>query len=98
MLVLRGFASAAIVLTFIGVYSVLSFSVLQRTREIGVRLALGAQPRDVLRLFLSRGVILTGSGAVIGIGCTLALGRVVEGLLYDVRSRDPLTVIAATVF
>ncbi len=98
MLVLAGFASAALVLAAIGIYSVISFSVLQRTREIGVRLALGARPGDVLRLFMSRGVVVTGVGAVTGIGCTLALGRVVEGLLYEVRSRDPLSVVAATVF
>src|SRR6185369_9625786 len=76
MLVLGGFAGSAIVLAAFGLYSVISFSVVQRRREIGVRVALGAQRRNVIRLFMFRGLIVTAVGSVAGIGCTLALGRV----------------------
>ncbi len=98
MLVLAGFASAAVVLAAIGLYSVVSFSVRQRRREIGVRVALGAQRRDVIRLFMSRGLIVTAAGIVAGIGCTLVLGRAVGGLLFEIESRDPVSIAAATVF
>jgi len=98
MLVLIGFAAVAIALAAIGLYSVISFNVLQRTREIGVRLALGAQRHDVIGLFLSAGLLVTGAGLIVGVGCTLALGRVIGALLYGVSSRDPVTVLAATLF
>jgi len=98
MLLLTGFAAAAIVLAAIGLYSVISFSVVQRRREIGVRLALGAQRRDVIRLFMSRGLVVAALGVGIGVGCTLALGRVLGGLLYGIESRDPVSILAATIF
>jgi len=98
MLILTGFATVAIALAAIGLYSVISFNVVQRTREIGVRLALGAQRHDVIGLFLSAGLLVTGAGLIVGVGCTLALGRVIGALLYGVSSRDPVTVLAATLF
>jgi putative ABC transport system permease protein len=98
MLLLTGFASAAIVLAAIGLYSVISFNVLQRQREIGVRVALGARPRDIIRLFMFRGLVVTAVGVMAGIGCTLALGRVLGGLLYGVQSRDPVSIVGATIF
>ncbi len=98
MLMVAGFASAAIVLAAIGLYSVISFNVVQRRREIGVRVALGAQRRDVIRLFMSRGLVVAAIGIVAGTGCTLALGRVVGGLLYGIESHDPVSLAAATVF
>ena len=98
LLVLAGFATAAIVLAAIGLYSVISFSVLKRTREIGVRLALGAQRHDVLHLFMLRGLAVTVIGMIIGVGCTLALGRVAGAVLYGVSPRDPVSVLAATLF
>ena len=98
MLVLTGFAAVAIVLAAIGLYSVISFDVLQRTREVGVRLALGAQRRDVIRLFMSTGVLVAGIGVIAGLGCTLAVGRVVGGLLYGVSSRDPVSLAGAALF
>jgi ABC-type antimicrobial peptide transport system permease subunit len=79
-------------------YSVISFNVLQRTREVGVRLALGAQRLDVLRLFMSSALLVAGIGVTIGIFCTLALGRVVEALLYGVSPRDFASISAATFF
>jgi putative ABC transport system permease protein len=96
MLLLTGFATAAIVLAAIGLYSVISFNVLQRRREIGVRMALGAQRGDVLRLFMSRGLVVTAAGVVVGIACALALGRVLGGLLYGIESRDLVSIVAAT--
>ena len=98
MFVLTGFAAVAIVLAAIGLYSVISLSVRQRTREIGVRLALGAQRHDVIRLFMSGALVVTGIGVMIGIGCTLALGRVAGALLYGVSARDPMSFFAATLF
>jgi putative ABC transport system permease protein len=95
MLILAGFAAAAMVLAAVGLYSVILFSVLQRAREIGVRIALGAQRRDVLRLFMAHGLVVTAIGVVVGLGCTLALGRVAGALLYGVSSRDPLSAAAA---
>ncbi len=98
MLVLTGFATVAIVLAAIGLYSVISFNVLQRRREIGVRVALGAQRGDVIRLFMSRGLVVTGAGVMLGIACALALGRVLGGLLYGIESRDLLSIVGATLF
>lgn len=96
MLLLSGFATAAMVLAAIGLYSVISFNVLQRRREIGIRVALGAQRGDVIRLFMLRGVFVIGAGVVTGIACTLALGRVLGGLLYGIESRDPVSMVTAT--
>ncbi len=98
LFVLTGFAAAAIALAAIGLYSAISFSVRQRTREIGVRLALGAQRRDVIRLFMSGGFVITAVGVMVGVACTLALGRVVGALLYGVSPRDPASLLAATLF
>jgi ABC-type antimicrobial peptide transport system permease subunit len=68
-------------------------TVLQRTAEIGIRMALGAQRRDVAGLVLGRGAAITGAGLVIGIGCGLALTRLMSGFLYGVQPSDPLTFI-----
>ena len=77
----------------IGLYGVMSYSVAQRTNEIGIRMALGAQTRDVLSLIVKDGVKIVSIGLLIGIGGALALTRLLETLLFGVATRDPLTFI-----
>jgi predicted permease len=84
-----------LVLAAIGLFGVISYSVTRRTREIGVRVALGANPRDVVRLVLARAALLAGLGIAVGIGLALAFGRVVSSVIYGVSVRDPFTFIAS---
>jgi putative ABC transport system permease protein len=93
MLLVGSFAAAALLLAAIGLYGVIAFGVTQRTREIGVRVALGAERRDVLRLVMKRGLLLTASGLSIGIAAALALGRIVASLLYGISPSDPPTLL-----
>jgi len=87
------FASVALVLTVIGLYGVMSYSVAQRTNEIGIRMALGAQARDVLGLIVKDGIKIVGVGLSLGIGGALLLTKLLESLLFGVTTRDPLTFI-----
>ncbi|MGC2108059.1 MAG: ABC transporter permease [Candidatus Korobacteraceae bacterium] len=82
------FASLALILAMIGLYGLISYSVLQRTREIGIRMALGAQPEHILKLVLQQGVYAAVAGVVIGLVFALALTRVMASLLYGVSSTD----------
>jgi predicted permease len=96
---LGAFAAAALLLSAIGVYGVLSYSVSSRMREIGVRLALGADAARVMRLILGQGVRLATIGSAIGIAASLALARVIQGVLVDAPPRDlRLPAAAAVVF
>ena len=95
MVLLGIFAGLALVLACIGVYGVLAYAVAQRTREIGVRMALGARPLDVTRMIVTRGLRLGVLGLAAGIGLALALGRLLETLLYGVKPVAP-AVYAAT--
>jgi putative ABC transport system permease protein len=88
MLLLTVFASTALVIAAVGVYGVVSFSVARRTKEIGIRMALGAEPRHILSSVLKHGVSLSGAGAAIGLGIAFASSRVLESLLYGVSVRD----------
>jgi predicted permease len=88
---LGGFSVLALVLASLGIYGVVSYSVNQRTNEIGIRIALGARPGAVLRLAIGRGVRMTLIGLAIGLGAALMLTRVVSSLLFGVTSADPIT-------
>ena len=92
-LLLGLFAALALVLACVGLYGVISYSVAQRTHEIGVRMALGARPQDVLRLVLRQGMGLTIVGLVVGIAVGLLVTRVLTDLLFGVTARDPLTFV-----
>jgi putative ABC transport system permease protein len=90
-LLLTIFAAVALTLAVVGIYGVMSYSVSERTREIGIRVALGAQRRDLLGLIVKRGMALVLGGALIGLGGAIAVTRLMTGLLYEVSATDPLT-------
>jgi len=93
MLLLTIFAATAMLLAAIGLYGVMSYSVAQRTKEIGVRMALGARRPDVLALVVKRGMALVGIGIAAGIVLSLAMARLISGLLFGITATDPLTFI-----
>jgi len=84
-----GFAGLAVLLASIGIYGLLAYMVGQKSRDIGIRMALGAQQEDILRMFLRRGVVLAGVGVVIGLVLSASSASVMASLLYGVRPHDP---------
>ena len=94
--VLAAFGVLALLLAAIGIYGVMSYVVVGRTREIGLRMALGAQTADVLRLILRQGMLLAALGAIIGLAIGLGGGQLLKTLLYGVSSSDPVTFVAVT--
>ena len=96
--VLGAFAAIALLLSAVGVYGVMAVSVSQREQEMGIRMALGARPRDVLRLVVSQGLRPALAGVLVGALLALASGRGLEGALYGVAGRDPLTLAAVSTF
>jgi len=92
IMILVTFAGLALLLAAVGVYGVVSYSVAQRTREMGIRIALGAEPAQVVRLVAGRALWVIGAGALVGVVASIALVRVVEALLVGVEGADPVTV------
>ncbi|HWZ81285.1 MAG TPA: ABC transporter permease [Terriglobales bacterium] len=93
VLLLSAFAGLALLLAAVGLYGVISYSVRMRTRELGIRMALGAQRTDVLRMILGKGMQLAAIGLVLGLVATLVVGRVLSSLLYHVSLWNPLTLL-----
>jgi putative ABC transport system permease protein len=93
---LGSFAALALVLAAIGIYGVVAYSVSQRTREIGLRMALGAQSETVLRMILREGAVLGGAGVALGLLGSFAVTRVLRGYLFGVEPHDALTFAAVS--
>lgn len=87
------FAGLALFLAAVGIYGVMSYSVTQRTREIGIRLALGAQSAQVLRMIVRRGAMLAIIGTALGVAGAITMTRVLSSMLYQVNVVDPLTFV-----
>ena len=94
-LMLSFVGALALMLACMGLYGMVSYGVSRRTREMGIRLALGAERREVIHMVLKSGLTLVGVGAGVGIVASVGLGQVVEQFLYGVGGLDPLTVLAA---
>lgn len=97
LIVLGTFSFLALALATMGLYSIMSYSVTERTQEIGVRMAIGADADDVLKMMLIRGLKLTGAGIVIGIVVALWMARILESQLFEIKGSDPTTYVLVTV-
>ena len=98
MVMLTIAAGGALLLAIIGIYGVVSYITAERTHEIGIRMALGAESGDVHRLFLRKGLTLTLAGTVLGLGAAVLLTPVMSSLLYGVGPMDPITYVGVAIF
>lgn len=94
MILLAVFATLALALAAIGIYGIIAYAVSERTHEIGVRLALGAQRRDVMTMIVAQGMTMTAAGAVAGVAAALLMTRLMSSLLFGVSAVDPITFTA----
>jgi ABC-type antimicrobial peptide transport system permease subunit len=86
----------ALLLGIVGIYGVISYAVSQRTREIGIRMAMGAQRNELTGLFVRQGLLLAGIGVVAGVGLSIGAMRLMSSLLFNVSAKDPVTYVVAT--
>jgi ABC-type antimicrobial peptide transport system permease subunit len=96
-ILIGSFAVMALVLALVGIYGVVSYGVSQQRRELGIRMALGADARGVVSLFLKRSASMAGLGAIAGIAAAVVSARLVAGMLYGVAPGDPMTYVGAAV-
>jgi putative ABC transport system permease protein len=97
VIALAVFAAFALVLAAIGIYGVVAFAAERRAHEMGIRMALGAQPRDVLRLVVGQGLRLGFVGVLMGVAGALAISRIIVGMLYNTSAIDPITYVAVSI-
>ena len=96
-ILLSSFGVLGLLLAMVGIYGVISYGVTQRTREIGVRMTLGAQPGNVLWMVIREGMVLASVGIILGVGGALALGRVLQSLLFEIKPTDPPTFVGVAI-
>src|SRR6185503_16026486 len=94
---LSGFAASALLLAVVGLYGVLAYVVMQRTRELGIRIALGASRREIFALVARRGLVIVGVGVCLGLAGSAITTRFLERMLFDVRRTDPIVFVTVTV-
>jgi len=92
VMLVMAFSGFALVVAALGIYGVVAFTVARRRNELGIRLALGAEPRQLMRTVIAQGLTPVAVGLTAGVGAALALGRLVQGLLFEVRAADPATI------
>src|SRR6185503_19824279 len=92
------FAATAVILAACDLYGVLAYAVTQRSRELAIRIALGARPQAVIALVVRHGIAIAAAGIIIGLAGAIAVSRTIEGMLYGVGARDPLTLLAVAAF
>ncbi|HXT85773.1 MAG TPA: ABC transporter permease [Verrucomicrobiae bacterium] len=96
-LLLGSFGALGLVIAMVGIYGVISYGVTQRTREIGIRMALGAQPGNALRMVIREGMLLAGAGVALGIGGAFALGRLLQSLVFGISPTDSATFVSVAI-